>query len=219
MLPKLVRRAGVRRHRALLLLVALAAFVGPSTSAGADATVRLSNDVVHHLDAATLLGPVPATQQLSVGVFLRNPIDGQARLTPDGQTLRTILTVRNLTTDIPAPGTENTYNFVWFLNGIEYFTQLAVEPGGVVNAYNGRVLHVSLETRFQQLHVDPGVITPGPNGTVEVDVPLANIGSPALGQVLEQPSATACVRLGVMAGSLQTIDSGGPNPNYVLAGC
>src|SRR4051812_23160323 len=73
MLRKLVPRAGARRHRALLLLVALAAFVGPSTSAGADATVRLSNDVVHHLDAATLLGPVPAMQQISVGISLRNP--------------------------------------------------------------------------------------------------------------------------------------------------
>ena len=73
--------------------------------------------------------------------------------------------------------------------------------------------------RFQQLHVDTGKITLGPNGTVEVDAPLANIGAPALGQTLERPSATSFIRLGIAAGSLQTVDSGGPNANYVLAGC
>ena len=158
------------------------------------------------------LGAQGAQPQLDI-------LDGQMRLTPDGTTLRTILTVRNLTTDIPAPGTENDYNFVWSLNGVQYFTQLAVLPGGVVNAYDGEVLHVSLETRFQQLHVDKGVITPGPNGTVEVDVPVANVGALTAGQVLESPAATSYIRAGVLAGSLQTVDSGGPNANYVVAGC
>jgi hypothetical protein len=158
------------------------------------------------------LGAPGAQPQLDI-------LDGQMRLSADGSTLRTILTVRNLSTDIPAPGTENDYNMVWSLNGVQYFTQLAVEPGGVVNAYDGEVLHVSLETRFQQLHVDTGVLTPGPNGTVEVDVPVANIGGLTTGQLLETPSATSYVRVGVAAGSLQTIDSGGPNANYVVAGC
>jgi hypothetical protein len=54
---------------------------------------------------------------------------------------------------------------------------------------------------------------------VEVDVPLANIGSPALGQVLQQPSAQAYVREGVLAGPLEPVDSGGPSADYVLAGC
>jgi len=97
--------------------------------------------------------------------------------------------------------------------------ELAVEPGGVVNAYDGQVVHVSLQTRFQQLHVDKGIITLGPNGTVEVDVPVANVGSPALGQTLEKPSATAYVRVGIAVGSLQTVDSGGPAANYVVAAC
>ena len=94
-----------------------------------------------------------------------------------------------------------------------------MEPGGVVNAYDGQVLHVSLETRSQQLHVDTGKITPGPNGTVEVDVPLANIGSPLLSTTLQKPSATAYVREGIFAAPLETIDSGGPNADYVIANC
>jgi hypothetical protein len=158
------------------------------------------------------LGAQGADPQLDI-------LGGQALLSADGQTLRTIITVRDLSTTIPTGGTENDYNFVWFLGGIEYFTQLAVLPGGAVSAYDGQVVHVSLETRFQQLHVDTGKITLGPNGTVEVDVPLSNIGSPAVGQMLTQPSATAYVRVGVLAGSLQTVDSGGPNANYVVQGC
>ena len=59
----------------------------------------------------------------------------------------------------------------------------------------------------------------GTNGTVEVDVPLANIGGPSLGRVLLQPSAQAYVREGVLAGPLEPVDSGGPNADYVLAGC
>jgi pseudomonalisin len=182
----------------------------PTTSCGSLFTDAAGDDSL--VVQGQTLGAPGADPQLDL-------LGGQVLLSPDGQTLRTIITVRNLSTAIPTGGTENDYNLVWFLNGVEYFTQLAVEPGGIVNAYDGQVLHVSLETRFQQLHVDQGVITPGPNGTVEVDVPLSNVGTPALGATLTQPSATAYVRVGVLVGSLQTVDSGGPNANYVLATC
>ena len=78
-------------------------------------------------------------------------------LSADGQTLRSIITVKNLTTAIPTGGVENDYNLVFTLGGTQYFTQLAVEPGGAVQAYDGQLLHVSLENRYQQLHVDTGV--------------------------------------------------------------
>jgi pseudomonalisin len=182
----------------------------PTTSCGSLFT-DASGDDSYVVEGETLGAPGTQPQLDLTG--------GQIALSPDGQTLRTILTVRNLTTTVPTGGVENDYNFVWFLNGIEYFTQLAVEPGGVVNAYDGEVLHLSLETRFQQLHVDTGVITPGPNGTVEVDVPLANVGGPSVGQTLKQPSATAYVREGIAAAPLETIDSGGPNADYIIAGC
>lgn len=83
----------------------------------------------------------------------------------------------------------------------------------------GEVLHVSLETRFQQLHVDTGKLTPGPNGTVEVDVPLSNIGSPTLGRTLQNPAGAAYVREGVLAAPLEPIDSASPYSDYVLATC
>ena len=108
-------------------------------------------------------------------------LGGQILLTPDGQTLRTIITVRNLSATVPTGGVENDYNFLFTFNGTQYFTQLAVEPGGVVNAYDGQLLHLSLENRYQQLHVDTGKLTLGPNGTVEVDVPLANLAGVSAG--------------------------------------
>ncbi|MES1247036.1 MAG: S53 family peptidase [Actinomycetota bacterium] len=146
-------------------------------------------------------------------------LGGQFLLSPDGQTLRTIITVKNLSTTVPTGGVENDYNFTWSFGGTSYFTQLAVEPGGVVNAYDGELVKVSLENRYQQLHVDTGTITPGPNGTVEVDVPLANLPGVTTGSELQSPSAASYVREGAVAGSLEPVDSAGPNDDYVVGGC
>ncbi len=140
-------------------------------------------------------------------------------LSADGQTLRSIITVKNLTTAIPTGGVENDYNLVFTIGGTQYFTQLAVEPGGAVQAYDGQLLHVSLENRYQQLHVDTGSITQGANGTVEVDVPLANLSGAVLGTQLQRPSAASYVREGVLAGTLEPVDSAGPVNDYVLGTC
>jgi hypothetical protein len=146
-------------------------------------------------------------------------LGGRFALSADGQTLRTIITVRNLTTDIPTGGVENDFNFVWIKDGTSYFTQLAIEPGGEVQAYDGQLIRVSLENRYQQLHVDTGSITPGPNGTVEVDVPLANLPGVTTGTRLQHPSAASYVREGVLAGPLEPIDSAGPATDYVAGAC
>jgi subtilase family serine protease len=146
-------------------------------------------------------------------------LGGQMLLSPDGQTLRTIITVRNLSTTIPTGGAENDYNFTWTFGGTQYFTQLAVEPGGVVNAYDGQLVKVSLENRYQQLHVDTGTITPGPNGTVEVDVPLANLPGVTTGSELIRPSAASYVRESLLVGNLEPVDSAGPTNDYVAGTC
>jgi len=147
-------------------------------------------------------------------------LSGKMVLTPDGGTMRTILTVRNLSAVIPPPGGENTFNLVWTLNGLQYFTQLAIEPGGLLNAYDGQIIHLPVLTKFQQLHVDTGKLTPAPNGTVEGDVPLANIGNLALKQVLQRANATANVRMvAPVAGLFAVVDSAGPTNDYVVGGC
>jgi pseudomonalisin len=146
-------------------------------------------------------------------------LGGRILLSPDGQTLRTIITVKNLSTVIPTGGVENDYNLVWTFGGTTYFTQLAVEPGGTVEAYDGQVLHLSLESRYQQLNVDTGSIVAGPNGTVEVDVPLANLAGVVAGTKLQRPSAASYVREGAIAGSLEPVDAAGPTNDYVVGGC
>src|SRR5690242_2068883 len=63
-------------YRALLALAAVccAALLGAVSPAHAGgATTTLSNAVVHNLSYATLTGSVPATQTMTVGVFLSNP--------------------------------------------------------------------------------------------------------------------------------------------------
>ena len=41
-------------------------------------------------------------------------------------------------------------------------------------AWDGQLVHVSLENKYLQEHVVTGTITPGPNGTAEVDAPLSD---------------------------------------------
>ena len=68
-----------RRNVFVLFLLALAtaaliASASPAQgSMSIGTTTTLNNDVVHYLSAATLLGPVPASQQVTVGVVLNNP--------------------------------------------------------------------------------------------------------------------------------------------------
>jgi hypothetical protein len=171
-----------------------------------------SGDDVYAVEGQTL-GAQGAQPQLDI-------LSTKMLLSSDRQTLRTIITVRNLSTTIPTGGLENDYNLVWSAaDGSQLFTQLAVEPNGSVQAYDGQLIHAAIESRYQQLHVDTGILTPGANGTVEVDVPLANIGSPALAAVLHQPSAASYVREGAVAGPLEPIDSAGPSSDYILGSC
>jgi subtilase family serine protease len=168
-------------------------------------------------DAYTVEGQVLGTQGAQPQLDI---LSAKMLLSSDRQTLRTIITVRNLSTTIPTGGVENDYNLVWSAaDGSQLFTQLSVEPNGSVQAYDGELVHVALESRYQQLHVDTGVLTPGANGTVEVDVPLANIGSPATAAVLHQPAAASYVREGAVAGPLEPVDSAGPSSDYVLGSC
>jgi subtilase family serine protease len=146
-------------------------------------------------------------------------LGGRVVLSPDGQTLRTILTVNNLSTAIPTGGGENDYQVVFTFGGNQYFTQLAVEPGGVVNAYDGELVRVSLENKYLQEHVVTGTIVPGPNGTAEVDAPLADFPGVTAGSTLLRPSGATYVREGVNQGLLEPVDSGGPTYDELLGVC
>jgi subtilase family serine protease len=146
-------------------------------------------------------------------------LGGRAFLSADGQTLKTIITVDNLSTVIPTGGGENDYQMVFTFGGNQYFTQLAVEQGGTVVAWDGELVRVSLENKYLQEHLVTGTITPGPNGTAEVDAPLSDFPGLAAGSTLLRPSAATYVREGVNQGPLEPADSGGPTYDDVLGGC
>jgi pseudomonalisin len=146
-------------------------------------------------------------------------LGGRAFLSADGQTLKTIITVDNLSTLIPTGGGENDYQMVFTSGGNQYFTQLAVEPTGTVLAWDGELVHVSLETKYLQEHSVTGTITPGPNGTAEVDAPLSDFPGLAAGTTLLRPSGATYVREGVDQGPLEPADSAGPTYDDVLGPC
>ena len=180
----------------------------PSTTCGSLFTDAAGDDN-YTFGAGAPTGSLPQLDILS----------GRVALSPDGQTLRTIITVNNLSTAIPTGGGENDYQLVFTFGGNQYFTQLAVEPGGVVNAYDGELVHASLETKYLQEHVDTGTLVQGPNGTVEVDAPLADFPGLAAGSTLLRPSAATYVREGVNQGPLEPADSGGPTDDELLGAC
>ena len=180
----------------------------PSTTCGSLFTDAAGDDN-YTFGAGAPMGSLPQLDILS----------GRVALSPDGQTLRTIITVNNLSTAIPTGGGENDYQLVFTFGGNQYFTQLAVEPGGIVNAYDGELVHASLETKYLQEHVDTGTLVQGPNGTVEVDAPLADFPGLAAGSTLLRPSAATYVREGVNQGPLEPADSGGPTDDELLGAC
>jgi subtilase family serine protease len=146
-------------------------------------------------------------------------LSGRAFLSPDGQTLKTIIKVNNLSTVIPTGGGENDYQMVFTFGGNQYFTQLAVEQTGTVLAWDGELVKVSLENKYLQEHSVTGTITPGPNGTAEVDAPISDFPGLAAGTTLLRPSAATYVREGATQGPLEPADSGGPTYDDVLGAC
>jgi subtilase family serine protease len=182
----------------------------PSTTCGSLFTDAAGDDS-YSLEGQTLAAP-GTTPQLDI-------LGGRIFLSADGQTLKTIISVNNLSTTIPTPGGENDYQMVFTYDGTQYFTQLAVEPGGVVNAYDGQLVRVSLENKYLQEHVVTGTITLGPNGTAEVDAPITDFPGLAAGLTALRPSGATYVREGVTNGPLEPIDSAGPTYNALLGAC
>jgi pseudomonalisin len=181
----------------------------PSTTCGSLFTDPAGDDS-YVVEGQTIAAP-GTTPQLDI-------LSGRAFLSADGQTLKTIITVNNLSTVIP-PGGENDYQMVFTYQGTQYFTQLAVEQGGTVLAWDGQLVKVSLENKYLQEHLVTGTITPGPNGTAEVDAPISDFTGLAAGSTLLRPSTATYVREGVNQGPLEPIDSGGPTYDDVLGAC
>lgn len=140
---------------------------------------------------------------------------GNMGVSADGKTLRVFTTIKNLSTASASPiGGGNEYYFLWTYNGTTYFADAEVDPTGAVTYHDG----TAAGTQYTTAHDDTGHLGSGPNGVVEVDVPLANVGSPAVGAHLTGPGVQTKVLVGTAqtGGLLEAADSGGPKYDYVL---
>ena len=114
----------------------------------------------------------------------------------------------------PAGG-ENDYNVVWTLDGTQYFTQLAVEPGGSRQAYDGQLVRVSLENRYQQCTSTRArsrrARTAPSRSTCRLRLRRA---SPPARRCCGRPRRRTSVR--ASSGPLEPVDSAGPTNDYLV---
>jgi hypothetical protein len=140
---------------------------------------------------------------------------GNMGISSDHKTLRVFTTIKNLSTSGATPlGGGNEYYFLWTYNATTYFADAEVDATGAVTYHDGTVAG----TQYTTAHDDTGHFGSGPNGVVEVDVPLADVGSPAVGAHLTGPGAQTKVLVGTAqtGGLLEAADSGGPKYDYVV---
>lgn len=136
------------------------------------------------------------------------------------ENLQTILTIQDMEdgpTAVAQPGGANEYYMTWTYKGTTYFTNAEVAVTG--DSFNyGSIEKVGATSEYSNSGTGTGTIVTGTNGTITVDVPLSDVGSPALGDTLTSPAAATYVEVGVPAvgGSLQEADSAGPGNDYVL---
>ena len=147
---------------------------------------------------------------------------GNISLSPDGTKLRALISVNNLSTGAASAaagvptGTANEYYLLWNYNGTTYFANAEVDSvTGAVTYGDGTVAGNQYTTAHSD---DTGALTTGPSGRVEIDVPLANVGSPPTGAALTGPGAQTKVLEGTSqtGGLIEAADSGGPKYDYVV---
>jgi pseudomonalisin len=129
--------------------------------------------------------------------------------------LRVLTTIKNLSTSMASPGGGgNEYYSLWSYKGTTYFANAEVDSTGAVTYHDGTVSG----SQYNTAHTVAGHFRSGPNGVIEVDVPIANVGSPPSGAILTGPGAQTKVLVGTAqtGGLIEAADSGGPKYDYVM---
>ena len=142
--------------------------------------------------------------------------------------LKVTLQVQDLTTHVPTGATGEDWYATWTYGGKEYFAyaHLSLTPTSTVTYGDGTASKTGGTTNYAPTNADTGSFSQGKNGTVVIDVPLTNIGSPPLGAVLLHPAAVTFIEEGPPStqatgggvASLQQVDQGGPDLNYTVGG-
>jgi subtilase family serine protease len=129
--------------------------------------------------------------------------------------LRALTTIKNLSTTAASPaGGGNEYYLLWTYKGTTYFADAEVDSTGQVTYHDGTVSG----SQYNTAHTISGHFGHGPNGVVEVDVPVADVGSPPSGATLTGPGAQTKVLVGTAqtGGLIEAADSGGPKYDYIM---
>ncbi len=142
-------------------------------------------------------------------------IKGDIELAPDGKSITTTLTLKNLTKDLAFPGGQgNEYYMVWSYDDVQYFSHVSVDSLGTVTYSDGQIDGNFYSDRTDG-PADTGSFNEGPNGTVVVNVPLDQIGKVKHGDVLQQPVGETRELIGAAGtGSLQPVDGAGPEYDF-----
>ncbi len=152
-------------------------------------------------------------------------LQGSMHLAASGTSVVIDLKVTNLSDTVPTGASGEDWYMTWTSGGTTYFAQaqLGATPGATPTFSDGTVVLTGSEHEYQAANTDTGAFTSGADGTVEIDVPLANVGGPAPGSVLAQPAGSTFTEEGVSPNSsgqspaaLETVDSGGPTNSYTL---
>lgn len=142
--------------------------------------------------------------------------------------LEVTLQVQNLSTHVPTGATGEDWYATWTYGNKEYFAyaHLSVTPTSTPTYGDGTATKTGTTTNYAPVNTDTGSFNQGPNGTIVIDVPLTNVGSPPLGAVLLHPAAVTFTEEGTPStsqggsgvASLQQVDTGGPDLNYTVGG-
>ena len=152
-------------------------------------------------------------------------LEGNMAPSADGRSLVVKLIVQNLSQSVPIGATAEDWYMTWTYKGTEYFAQaqLGALPGSAPTFSDGTLVAAGVSHQFQAANNDSGSFTAGKDGTIEIVVPLANIGAPPAGAVLTQPAGETDIEIGIPPNplglgiaSLQKADSGGPGNDYAV---
>jgi hypothetical protein len=135
---------------------------------------------------------------------------GEISLAPDGTALRAVLTVADLTGQVPSIARGADYLLYWTYAGTTWYAHTRIDRLGGTIFEDGRV------GGGKATHVDAGRIVPGRPGLVEVDVPVANVGSPPAGARLASPYGVTSMQVATLT---LTIDAGGGQDDAAAVPC
>ena len=144
---------------------------------------------------------------------------GNMTRSPDGRALDVTLTLEDLKATLPSGSTGAAWYSTWVWNNVTYFASAELGVDGSLTYSDGTFAG----KQYSAAHTDHGSFRPGKLGTITIQVPLTNVGSPPAGATLTQPAGDTYTEEGVPAtaaaggsGALAHVDSGGPGCPFVI---